>query len=92
MTCNAHPRKTQNLTKNITKPPPHIGGGITNVTQGTKQFTQGTTDVILATVHQRQCSSHGVGGNTHATLTDMSDDLATASTDFPLYGSGFLSL
>ena len=82
------------LPKISPNPLPTSEGGITNVTQGTKQLTQGTKEVNDATasppVLSSMLGSRG-GWQTQATLTDIYDELDTAFIDFPLNARGFVS-
>ena len=70
MTCNNGRRKTQQVTPKINKPPPHIGGGVSQASQmslpkaqhNTPRVPQKSTMQLPAYLCSRQCSGHGVGG------------------------------
>ena len=80
-------------TRDHQTPSTHRRGGITNViaTPGTTSYTQGTTNVHVAT--ERPPPLFNTSGGPLATTTNIHDELAnTTSKSVPLNGRGFISL
>ena len=80
-------------TRDHQTPSTHRRGGITNViaTPGSTTYTQGTTNVHVAT--ERPPPLFTTSGGPLATTTNIHDELAnTTSESVPLNGRGFISL
>ena len=79
-TCNGSQLTTQHVTQQIPPPGGASEGGSHKSHQGTQQDAQVTAKFDEATARQ-----------THATPTDIYDELATTSKHKPLHKSGFVS-